>query len=84
MPSAFLVFKGLIRLVFLRIFSDFNFGFQLQALSFEPSAFLDRISCALQQYKDAKTFTLPISYSTGQVKASIFGDKKTINGFLPF
>jgi len=74
--SQFSVFKGLIRSVFLRIL---DLSLKLYAFSFF-GFFSDRISCALQQYKDAKRITLLISYSTGQVKASIFGDKKSING----
>jgi hypothetical protein len=44
----------------------------------------DQINCALQQYKDAKALRLPISYSTEQVKASIFGIKIPINEIWAF
>jgi hypothetical protein len=68
---------------FLRIGSGFlRFGFfgflRIRFFGF----FKDLIIRALQQYKDAKPFRLPIRYSTGQVKASIFGIKSPINGFF--
>ena len=77
-----MVFLGLVRFGFssdsdgfLRMLTVFlgmaRFGFSL-----------DRIIRALQQYKDAKIIPLPISYSTGQGKASIFGKNRAMNGIL--
>jgi hypothetical protein len=43
---------------------------------------LDQIIRALQQYKDAKPCTLYLTYSTGMVNPSIFGLKRTMDGFL--
>jgi hypothetical protein len=69
------------RSVFLDLFGFFfRFGFSgfvLSALRFQ----LSRIICALQQYKDATAFTLPIAYSTGVVNPSIFGIFMSINRF---
>jgi hypothetical protein len=63
--------------LFHRIWSVFfRFG-SLKILAFS----LDQIIRALQQYKDAKAFTLPIAYSTGVVKPSIFGIKTPISEF---
>ena len=84
-------FIGWIRLVFLRLFRFLRirfFSFKLSALGlklFQDSVSVfsrDQIIRALQQYKDAKRITLLISYSTEQVKPSIFGVKRAINGFF--